>query len=237
MTASYGGNLRAFLLRPQYSEPINNMEDIVNSGFPWTMVMYGEEIELFLARSEDPIEKRFWEGKTEVPYADFPVDGMRDVFEGRSVLIEWKPIVDLLVGKFLRRSDGDLLVHYTFKHLHYVNEGYDVVSFSAVNPWYNQFDKILYAYKESGLLQVWKERSINFFSNRYMANHKKELEFLNENQEQNFVKMNLGSLYGVLICFGVVNGIGSVVFVFELCRRDKMETLSVQTVGGTLRQM
>ena len=237
MTASYGGNLRAFLLRPQYSKPINNMEDVVTSGLPWTMALYGEEVELYLARSEDPVEKRFWEGKTVIPYTDFPIVEMREVFEGRRVFVEWKPIVDLLIGKFLRRPDGDLLVHYTYKLLHHVNGGYDVVSFYAVNPWYKQFNKILYTYKETGLLKRWKDSSITFFSNRYMVKHGKELEFLNEDNEQRFMKMSLDSLYGAMIGFALVNVIGSVIFLLELCGGKKRGLMLRQTVVVQLRHM
>ena len=72
MTAGYGGNLRAFFLTPKYTRPIENMQDVVDSGLPWTMTITGEEVETYLANTEVPLEKRLWEGKTVVPYSDFP---------------------------------------------------------------------------------------------------------------------------------------------------------------------
>ena len=31
--AAYNGNLRSFLITPEYSDPIESLEDVVNSGF------------------------------------------------------------------------------------------------------------------------------------------------------------------------------------------------------------
>ncbi len=72
LTASYGGNLRAFFMTPKYTEPVENMLDVVESGLPWTMTITGEEIETYLANTEEPVEQQLWAGKTVVPYSDFP---------------------------------------------------------------------------------------------------------------------------------------------------------------------
>ncbi len=75
ITASYGGNLSAFLLKPEFSQPINKVEDVVSSGLPWSMVLYGEEIESYLEQSEMPVEQKLWEeGKTVIPYEEFPIN-------------------------------------------------------------------------------------------------------------------------------------------------------------------
>ncbi len=74
ITASYGGNLRAFLLMPKYTLPIENMKEVVESALPWTMVLYGEEVETYLEQSVDPVEKGFWDGKTVIPYNEFPLE-------------------------------------------------------------------------------------------------------------------------------------------------------------------
>ncbi len=81
ITASYGGNLRAFLLRPRFSEPIDNMEKIVNSGLPWTMALFGEEIEFYLQTSQVPVERDFWEGKTVREYAEFPIEEVTEAIQ------------------------------------------------------------------------------------------------------------------------------------------------------------
>ncbi len=113
---------------------------------------------------------------------------VKGLLKGDRVVIEWKPICDLLVGKFLRRPDGELLVHYTFDLIHHVNTGYDVVQFPAVNQWYHQFNGILYGYQESGLVLEWKKGSINFFSDKYMETHRDELDFLKVGFSQKFHK-------------------------------------------------
>lgn len=77
IVASYGGNLKAFLTTPSYSgkdlneqpnlisspheyscltaEPITTLKGILESGLPWNMVLYGEEEEIEMARSSDPV--------------------------------------------------------------------------------------------------------------------------------------------------------------------------------------
>ena len=100
---------------------------------------------------------------------------MLGVVEGKQVLVEWTPIVDVLVGRFLRRPDGELMVHYTKTLITHVNGGYDAVMYYPVNPWYDDFNLYLFAYKEQGLDKVWKVRSINFFSQRYVEAHGKEV--------------------------------------------------------------
>ncbi len=61
LTASYGGNLRAILLAPRVGKLIKTMEDIFESGLPWSMPLYGEELDIWLAGEDDPMIKRFWE--------------------------------------------------------------------------------------------------------------------------------------------------------------------------------
>ena len=53
VTAAYGGFLRAYIMRPRMSKPISTMEDIVQSGLPWRIPLYGETIETFWAGYPD----------------------------------------------------------------------------------------------------------------------------------------------------------------------------------------
>ena len=55
ISASYGGELRAFLMTPNYEKEIDTMKDVLDSGLPWNLILYGEEIEGEMAGSDDPI--------------------------------------------------------------------------------------------------------------------------------------------------------------------------------------
>ena len=77
LTAGYGGSLRAFLLKPDFNDPIDNMEDIVEGALPWNIVLYGVELDNYLETSPDPVVRQFWEGKTVVEYDDFPFQRVR----------------------------------------------------------------------------------------------------------------------------------------------------------------
>ena len=68
ITTSYGGNLRAVLTNPQLTKPISNLEDVVNSGLSWNMVLFGENVERMLSESTDPVHKQFWRGKDILEY-------------------------------------------------------------------------------------------------------------------------------------------------------------------------
>ncbi len=82
-------------MQPSLSDPVETMEDIMNSGLPWRMPLYGETVEKFWAEHSDPTVKvlqelynpflvqfalhstfpwlqEFWHGKEIVGYSDFP---------------------------------------------------------------------------------------------------------------------------------------------------------------------
>ncbi len=72
-TSSYSGNLKAFLVTPDYPPPMETVDDILASGKPWKMVVYGD---LF----EHNVLKRFpkiWAGKEITPYNDFPFEAVQ----------------------------------------------------------------------------------------------------------------------------------------------------------------
>ncbi len=61
--ASFGGNLRAFLLKGTYEKPINTADDILKSGIKWDMKIYGEEVEADMAQSIEPAIQALWKDK------------------------------------------------------------------------------------------------------------------------------------------------------------------------------
>ncbi len=73
-TAAYGGNLRGFLTNPPTTEPISTVKDLVTSGLPWNMVLYGENVEHELSISQDPLVKKFWNEKQVVAHQRMPYE-------------------------------------------------------------------------------------------------------------------------------------------------------------------
>ena len=64
ISASYSGSLKAFLTLPVYQPPIDNLNDVLDSGLPWGMVLYGEEEEEMMASSpEGSVIRRIWDEK------------------------------------------------------------------------------------------------------------------------------------------------------------------------------
>ena len=61
------GNLRAFLITPSFTEPINSLAEVIDSGLEWGLVLYGEEEEIQMAQSTDPVISKIWKDKTVVP--------------------------------------------------------------------------------------------------------------------------------------------------------------------------
>ncbi len=70
---SYGGNLRAFLLSPEYPAPIDSIDDMVGSGKEWKMVVYQDNFEHLIAEKEPVL----WNNKVPVGYNDFPFETVR----------------------------------------------------------------------------------------------------------------------------------------------------------------
>jgi hypothetical protein len=57
---------------PTYTNPINTLSEVLESGLPWGMVLYGEEEEEMMAKSTDPVIKRIWNEKIVTEYAPTP---------------------------------------------------------------------------------------------------------------------------------------------------------------------
>ena len=67
ITAAYSGTLKAFLMKAELTKPISTVEELVESGLSWEMVLYEEDVETELSLSKDPILKKFWDKKVVVP--------------------------------------------------------------------------------------------------------------------------------------------------------------------------
>ncbi len=76
-TVSYGGNLRAFLLRPEVPEPINSVDHMGLSGKEWKMVVYNDQLEHTIAERVPQL----WDPKVPVGYNDFPFEIVRFFFK------------------------------------------------------------------------------------------------------------------------------------------------------------
>lgn len=74
ISASYGGSLRAHILKPEYTSPVDTVADIVDSGLPWNFVMYGEDLERQIPTRgrDDPVLEKFWEQKILLDFETFP---------------------------------------------------------------------------------------------------------------------------------------------------------------------
>ncbi len=53
---------------------MNGMADIVQSGLPWHIVLYGDELGTALVDSHNPIDRKFWSQKTVAPFQEFPTE-------------------------------------------------------------------------------------------------------------------------------------------------------------------
>ncbi len=77
MTASYGSCMRALLLRPILPKSLETVTDVVESGLPWKAVEYGDWGETRIKNSDIDVVQRYWNGRTVVPFQEFPFDRVR----------------------------------------------------------------------------------------------------------------------------------------------------------------
>ncbi len=155
--SSYGGNLRAFLLRPRVPKPINSIKDLVGSRLPWNMVLYGEPIEKVLEETPDPIFRKFWEEKEVVPYKPLPYDRMIDVYKGNSVMVEYTQFVQNMVRVAFMMPDGEKLVHVPAVPLGFNISAVTIWAFHPLNPWLHRFEPLLHSFHERGLIKELQE--------------------------------------------------------------------------------
>ena len=73
ISTAYSGNLVSFMTIPKLARPINTLEDVLDSGLPWEMVVYGVEVEDAMAGGAlGPVVQELWERKIPREYSPTP---------------------------------------------------------------------------------------------------------------------------------------------------------------------
>ena len=80
LTQAYSGTLKAYLTNPGLTAPIGTVDQLLESGLSWEMVLYGEDVETELSESEAPVLKAFWDEKVIVPH-----ESKKDLFHRVSI--------------------------------------------------------------------------------------------------------------------------------------------------------
>ncbi len=70
----YAGVLRAYLIKPNYTKSINSIQDIVDSGLSWKLVLYGATYERLMDAQTDEPYVTFWQNKEVVPFDNYQID-------------------------------------------------------------------------------------------------------------------------------------------------------------------
>lgn len=156
ITSAYTGNLKAFLTNPGLTSPIDTLQDVLASGLPWGMVLYGEEEEELMANS--PIGstiRTIWDEKNVMPYSP-TVAEVDNVYEGKSVFIDWKSGLEPAIYARFSTAGGDPLVHLASNPVFMPN--FPGWAFFKFNPWRATFDKEIQKHLEAGLVDLWKWR-------------------------------------------------------------------------------
>ncbi len=71
LTSSYSGSLRAVLVTPTLTPPIDTIRQLIHSDLDWSIVSYDDPIEQQIAASRDPDIMEFWAKKGVVEYQSF----------------------------------------------------------------------------------------------------------------------------------------------------------------------
>ena len=73
MSTAYSGNLVSFMTIPKLTSPIDKLEEILESGLPWEMVVYGVEVEDAMASGAlGLVSQQLWEDKIPREYSPTP---------------------------------------------------------------------------------------------------------------------------------------------------------------------
>ena len=70
---SYAGNLKAHLTKPVFGKPIDSLEAILESGLEIGVFDDGEEEQIMMSTSTDPVISQIWEKRVELPMWPFDV--------------------------------------------------------------------------------------------------------------------------------------------------------------------
>jgi len=72
--AGYGSNLRAIILKPQKEAPIDTFDELLSSGLPWRMMMFGGYLEKNARENGPPEVRKIMEETVETPLSSIYVD-------------------------------------------------------------------------------------------------------------------------------------------------------------------
>ena len=102
---AYSGNLVSFMTVPKLAMPIDKLEEVLDSGLPWEMVVYGVEVEDAMASGTlGPVVKELWEGKIPREYSPIP-----QVLTACYVICGWGLILIFLRCKMYTRENPSSL--------------------------------------------------------------------------------------------------------------------------------
>ncbi len=68
LSAGFGGNLRAFLMRPRYGDTISSVAQVARGGLPWEMIRYGGAGDAAGRNSKDPDIKGIYARRKLLPF-------------------------------------------------------------------------------------------------------------------------------------------------------------------------
>ena len=159
--------------------PIDSMEELVTSGLTWNMALYDEAVEEYMAKSDHPILRKFWDG-AEFDYYNMDVHErvsvlscgqkkksfvsiitsilvstfqMKNVYERESVMVNWKPYIMMFMKAGFTLPDGKQLMHTAYDlGLGLQQPQYAVWPFHPFNPWIKRFAPLLLRMDEGSII-------------------------------------------------------------------------------------
>ncbi|XP_059088023.1 glutamate receptor ionotropic, NMDA 2D-like isoform X1 [Tigriopus californicus] len=154
-TYSYGGSVKSFMTNPLFTQPIRTLEELIDSGLPWGMVLYGEEEEEMMAESTDPVIQVIWRDKIVTEYSQVPqIEG---VYLGKKAFIDWKSGLEPAIFVRYSNPDGTPLIYKSPNPVFMPNlPGWAFYTFNPVRP---RFDETIQRAIEAGLIDFWKFRT------------------------------------------------------------------------------
>ena len=73
VSSSYSGNLKAHLTKPNMAEHLDTLESILESDFPVAIIEDGEEENIRMKSSQDPVIKGLWDNRVQYDFF-WPLD-------------------------------------------------------------------------------------------------------------------------------------------------------------------
>ncbi|CAM6053300.1 unnamed protein product [Sphagnum tenellum] len=140
--AGYNGALRTFLLAPSLENVIETYTDILQSGLPWGMVLYGIVEETQMSESNDSVIKQIWNGKTNISGDTYNASvELEQVWSTRGSYCSGRNDLDFQSYIGFTTPTGDPLLHISKFQIR--NEALEVWFFNTFNPWFDIFQKNL----------------------------------------------------------------------------------------------